>query len=314
MPRAAFVLLLALLLAACGGGGMEVAGRLVIVRADGLYERSLQTGDETLLIANGEDALLLDPAPEPGRTRLAYVRQLTGVVLPGEAPDFGSDLYLAERDGRNIGPVYEHSTRGELVRWPRWLPDGDLLAGVQRFEEGRLVAQVIRIDTETEAAEVLVDGALQPAPSPDGRRLVYVRVEQDFSQSLWLANIDGSGARMIAGPEDGIGTFDSPRFSPDGRLIAFGGAEPPVAGVSRAAAARSNGLPADVWLFDLDANEVRGLADLDLDSPSLAWSADGARLFVFSGTGLFAIDLESGDTARLADGTFHGQMDWLGLR
>jgi Tol biopolymer transport system component len=242
------------------------------------------------------------------------VRQLTGVVLPGEAPDFGSDLYLAERDGRNIGPVYEHSTRGELVRWPRWLPDGDLLAGVQRFEEGRLVAQVIRIDTETEAAEVLVDGALQPAPSPDGRRLVYVRVEQDFSQSLWLANIDGSGARMIAGPEDGIGTFDSPRFSPDGRLIAFGGAEPPVAGVSRAAAARSNGLPADVWLFDLDANEVRGLADLDLDSPSLAWSADGARLFAFSGTGLFAIDLESGDTARLADGTFHGQMDWLGLR
>ena len=73
--------------------------------------------------------------------------------------------------------------------------------------------------------------------------------------------------------------------------------------------AHYNGLPAEVWLFDLEANELRGLADLD--SPSLAWSSDGQRLFVFAGTGLFVIDPD-GDTRQVAPGTFHGQMAWLG--
>jgi Tol biopolymer transport system component len=287
-----------------------LSDRLVVVRQDGLYEVTLADGNEQLLIANPENGLLLDPAVSPDRAHIAYTDQLTGVVLPGEEPDFGSDIYVSDLDGGNARLAYEHRTRGELARWPVWTPDGDLLVTIQAFD-ARLIVQVLRVDMETGDVAVLVDGAIAPGISADGATIAYVRVEQDFSQTLWMANADGSGERQIAGPGDGLGAFTSPRFAPDGSVLAFGGAEPPTAGVSLRAMPRANGLPADIWVADVATGELRGLADLDLDSPSLAWSGDGQRLFVFAGTGLYVIDPEEGGPRQVAPGTFHGQMDWL---
>jgi dipeptidyl aminopeptidase/acylaminoacyl peptidase len=93
-----------------------------------------------------------------------------------------------------------------------------------------------------DAADVVADAiaaapdvqTLDPAWSPDGRRIVYVRAEDasfvppvgegiDWTEkyrtrSLWIANADGSGAREIASAGRGIA---DPRFSPDGRSIVF---------------------------------------------------------------------------------------------
>src|SRR5262249_14994621 len=56
----------------------------------------------------------------------------------------------------------------------------------------------------------------QPAWSPDGRRIVFSRVEDDGSQHLWVMDADGGRARQL-----GSASAGDPRWSPDGRRIAF---------------------------------------------------------------------------------------------
>jgi hypothetical protein len=67
----------------------------------------------------------------------------------------------------------------------------------------------------------------------------------------------------------------------------------------------------DIWIVDVEDAAPRKLADVNADQPSLAWSADGLRLFALDVSGLFAINPENGKARRVAAGTLHGQLDWL---
>jgi TolB protein len=72
---------------------------------------------------------------------------------------------------------------------------------------------------------------LQPALSPDGKRIAFVRLDESFSD-LWVADVDGKGATQLTANKGG-GTPRSPNFtgrslwafnpvwSPDGAELAF---------------------------------------------------------------------------------------------
>jgi Tol biopolymer transport system component len=320
--RTAVLLAIALLLASCGdGGGSSHSDRLIVVRNEGLAELALASGDEGLLITRPADAVLIEPALSPAGDRLAYVRQLTPIVIPGEPVELGMDLLIAGADGSNPVVLLEHSQPNEAIRSPAWFPDGRrLLINVQDLEGAQIVTTIEVLDIATGARTRVLDGAFQPALSPDGTQIAFVRQDEQFNQSLWIANADGSGEQQVAGPADGLGGISSPRFSPDGRVLAFGAAAlmggsvrgQSAAYVSRAgAAAASNGVPQNIWIYDLESGGLRMLAELLLDQPGLAWSGEGATIFAFAGAGLFAIDSTTGEAERLGDGTFHGQVAWV---
>jgi Tol biopolymer transport system component len=316
--------LVALIAASCSGGdgGSSYTDRMIVVRNEGLAELSLASGHEKLILPKPEDSVLIEPALSPAGDRLAYVRQLTPIVIPGEPVELGMDLYLAAPDGSNPVLLLEHSQPNEAVRSPAWFPDGRrMLINVQNLSGAQITSSIESLDIETGALAMVLENALQPSLSPDGARLAFVRLDDAFNQSLWIANADGTDARQIAGPNDGLGAISSPRFSPDGRTIAFGAA--PLQGgsirarspalVSRAfvSAASANGIPQNVWIYDIESGGLRMLAELLLDQPGVDWSGDGATIFVFAGAGLFAVDPLDGKAERLADGTFHGQLAWL---
>ena len=128
--------------------------------------------------------------------------------------------------------------------------------------------------------------------SPDGRFVAFsvkaVAPGKDgYRSALWVVPADGSApARQLTA---GTKSDSSPRWSPDGRTLAFlsdraavlqaggAGARP-----GKPEAPKEGGT--QVWLLPFaDGGEARQLTDLPKDVQGLSWSPDGRRLAVVSG-------------------------------
>jgi dipeptidyl aminopeptidase/acylaminoacyl peptidase len=126
--------------------------------------------------------------------------------------------------------------------------------------------------------------------SPDGAQVAFVvrsaaPARDGYRHALWLVAADGSApARQLT---LGRKNDTTPRWSPDGRTLAFisdrsavltagGGGDRP----GRAEAPKEGG--AQVWLLPMDGGEARQLTRLPRDVSDMAWSPDGTRLCVVS--------------------------------
>jgi serine/threonine protein kinase/Tol biopolymer transport system component len=117
----------------------------------------------------------------------------------------GSGLWTLEVDGTDPRLV----VRDGEARYPRWSPDG------------KLVAYAARNSVHVTSASggdpnKLTDGSTQPSWSPDSQRLVFKGCDGPAC-GLYLINIDGSGkARLTTTADDTV-----PSWSPDGSKVAF---------------------------------------------------------------------------------------------
>jgi Tol biopolymer transport system component len=102
--------------------------------------------------------------------------------------------------------------------------------------------------------------------SPNGRRLLFSRAEPTGGEGLYVANLDGSGARRIATGAHG-------RWSPDGTKVAYERPMPfPCAGGA-------------LWVVSAEGTGDHRVADCALDA---AWSPGSRRLAFFAVSGLNA--------------------------
>ncbi|MGH8243333.1 MAG: prolyl oligopeptidase family serine peptidase [Steroidobacteraceae bacterium] len=110
-----------------------------------------------------------------------------------------------------------------------------------------------------------LEWASDPEISPDGALIAYVRRSFDVKTdtrrgTIWLVDSDGGNHRPLA---DGTGNQSSPRWSPDGKRLAFVAAGPDGAQIHIH------------WFTDGVTARVTNL----LDAPTrLAWSPDGRQL------------------------------------
>ena len=112
-----------------------------------------------------------------------------------------------------------------------------------------------------------------PQISPDGSQVVFVRVAVDekkdqYDTSLWIARTDGAEApRQLT-----VGTRDTgPRWSPDGRRIAF----------VRAVEKDGRPQPPQLHVLAMDGGEARAITDMPRGAGNPQWSPDG-RTIAFS--------------------------------
>ena len=110
-----------------------------------------------------------------------------------------------------------------------------------------------------------VKGVSDPQVSPDGSLVVYVVTELDHAthknnSSLWLVPASGGQAKQLT---TAPGTNNHPRFSRDGKSIAF---------------VSSRGGSAQVWLLPIDGGEARQLTRLPIDASGPIWSPQGDKI------------------------------------
>lgn len=177
-----------------------------------------------------------------------------------------------------------------------------------------------------------------PRISPDGTRVAYTvttvdEEANDYRSAIWVAPLDGSGEprAFTAGDK----RDSSPRWSPDGRWLAFTSNR----GEEKA--------PSALFVIPAEGGEARKLTDQKESVEAVAWSPDSTRIafaarvrddayededdrkraprrftrvfFKLDSVGwtgdrrkhIFVVDLESGETTQLTSGDFeHGSPAW----
>ena len=115
-----------------------------------------------------------------------------------------------------------------------------------------------------------------PQISPDGSAVAFTRVvvnekENRYESSIFLVPASGQEAprRLTSGTGD-----SSPRWSPDGRQLAF----------VRAAAGQSGPPVSQIYLLHMDGGEARPITDLPRGAAAPAWSPDGRTIAFNSST------------------------------
>ncbi len=108
----------------------------------------------------------------------------------------------------------------------------------------------------------------EPRLSPDGKHVIYRiqrverKTEKKFS-NLWLVPVEGGAPRQFT---HGDQSDTSPRWSPDGKIIAF-------------LSNRSNkDKPAQIFLIPFDGGEARKLTSIEGEIGEISWSPDGRKL------------------------------------
>jgi serine/threonine-protein kinase len=150
-------------------------------------------------------------------------------------------MYLHPRispDGRNIaveieGPVHDfynyELARGVLTKmsltgsshWPLWTPDGKRLT-YRRWLPGGFTLWWMPADRSAEAERLTTIGMMQSGSSwsPDGKALAFTQVSNDTGADVYWLPIDDPQRKPVPFAQS---KFDegAPKFSPDGRWIAY---------------------------------------------------------------------------------------------
>lgn len=199
-------------------------------------------------------------APFAGGPR-EQVTKGTGLDLQRPSPTWDRTRVVFERGGR--------------LAWV------DLREAGAPFHE---IALSVQSDVRNSGIEVrtITQGGEQVHVSPDGTQLAFT-----LSGDLWLLpSGGGQGTRLTSTPAN----EQWPRFSPDGRRLAF--------------AAEKNGT-SDIHLLDLASKQVTPLTKHAADDFFHAWSPDGTKL-VFSSErsgnrDLWTIEVATGKETQLTD-------------
>src|SRR5580765_8266702 len=113
-----------------------------------------------------------------------------------------------------------------------------------------------------------------PQCAPDGKTVVFVVSQIDVKEDkagnghIWTIGVDGTNERQITWSTD---SETSPRFSPDGKYLAFTS--------SRPGKAKGN----QVWLLDRSGGEAFQLTEIKGRLQGYEWSPDSKRLALVVG-------------------------------
>ena len=230
------------------------------------------------------------PPPGHGSIRVSTLSQGSRDNWPAVSPDGRLIAFGAVRqNGQGIW-VMDMVTRSELKltsgsdQTPRFTTDGGSIV-FTRVGAGHL--SLWRVPVIGGKPRLLLEDAFDADPSPDGTQIAYVSGQADSSAQrarLMIAKSDGTESRELWSAGYSV-LPSSPRWSPDGKRIAF-------------VTSATQNTPNQVQVLEVSSGRSREFAAPNravLSNP--VWDATGNALIVVEGVGITA--LQRAASARL---------------
>ena len=197
------------------------------------------------------------PAWSPDGSRLAFA----------QCSSDGCSLLTVDASAETPEPVELADLGRAQVQDLMWSPDGLTLAFSARdgSQGGVYAVHLIALDgsppQRLTVPPSIYPGDLDPAFSPDGKTLAFVRTRLDGRQDVCLVSVEGGEVERLAREQKGVTGLD---WTSDGREVVYAANREGVAGLWRVS--RSGGTPRWVAL-GVDGGQV--------SSPSIAREANG---------------------------------------
>ncbi|HEX9024508.1 MAG TPA: Tol-Pal system beta propeller repeat protein TolB [Geobacteraceae bacterium] len=166
-----------------------------------LYRRELYNGAEARI--SSRRGLNIGGAWSPDGARIALAMSVHG----------NAQIYVIDKNGRLLARLTHD---GAIDISPSWSPDGSHIAFVSDREGG---PQIFIMDADGKNAHRLTFSGnynVSPSWSPRGDRILYCRREKGSFQ-IYSINPGGSDDTQLTSE----GRNEHPRWSPDGRYVAF---------------------------------------------------------------------------------------------
>jgi len=289
---------------------LDVRGTFVYSAGDGsLWLQHARGGAPTTLIERSKEAIAQLPSFSPDGQRVIYSALL--FLADG---NLRGDIRSIDSDGKNARTLIHATVNDVVYLYPRVAPNGRLLVTrVENLQTSEERAQLEWWSAETQTTQPVVRNARDADVSHDSAHIVFVRYNvQNAETSLWLANADGTGEKELV-RANVFDNIQAPRFSPDGRWIAFGVHGAPHQSLPLTASlgsqltsndacvlrvlfciietAHAHPAPGALWRVNLETNKFEALTNVYDDSPLPAWSSDGSQIAIHDFTGIRLIDL-----------------------
>jgi len=254
--------------------GVAVVALLVVLAVVGvrmMLPRQPPTWTPSRLTS--EAVLESEPALSPDGREVAFVSDRAG----------NSDIWLVDSTGGN---QLRLTTDSSTDRSPTWSPDGRNLLFVSDRTGDDAIWKIARLGGPS---VLLMPEAVDPAISPDGRRIAFATIGESGYRRIAVASLDApSEFTVLTDGQQGLWDHVEPTWSPDGETICYADFR-------------------DLWTVPSNGGEVTRLTDEHETDFGPVWSPHGDFIYFSSmrenTLAIWRVPSEGGAAVRLTQGT-----------